>query len=98
LVLAVVLGVLFATGTWMAGKMMYWAALASAIMYVPVGGYSGTMAGLHEKAVKLVETKSQSPITKFSNNFRSLSWDTLGLKVAVFAGAIVAIAVVLLLP
>lgn len=95
-VLAGVFFILFATGAWMAGKMMYWAALSSAIMYVPAGGYGGTMDGLHQMAVNFVKTNSRSPITKFSNSFRSLSWHTLGLWVAVLAGIIVAAAVLLL--
>jgi hypothetical protein len=98
LILAVVLFIFSATGVWMVGKMMYWAALASAIMYVPAGEHRGSMGELHNQATIYVRDKSQSRITKLSNNFRSLSWDAHGLWVAVVVGIFVTVAVWLLLP
>jgi hypothetical protein len=97
--LAVALFILFGTATWMLGKMLYWAALSSAVLYVDAitrRRFPDNMGGLHDAACLWVHERSTSRVTRFATTFRSLTWRRLGPWVAVLAGGIVLVVVLLL--
>jgi hypothetical protein len=105
LILAVVLSILSWMAMWMLGKMLYWAALASAILYVDEHDVDDNeeplapnIAGLHNGACCRVKRLTKFWFTKLSTHFESLSWKHGGPWLALLLAVIVFAAVMLLLP
>lgn len=90
LLLAVALFILSAAGTWMIGRMLYWAALANIVIHIDQS--FDTMGTFHNEVCARVPDReyTTSRVTRFSANFYTISYKRKGIWVAIGVGILVA--------